>query len=146
MTIENISWSISMNECCRIRRGLNPLPPDYQYDVHLTEPPRSAHTETDRPEQTVLAFSYFRENFMLGWVEHEKSFITSGPEQTVQTQIRCHRAQHRFRFYIFHSSSKIKTHPQLCLGCFGFTQLQKGILLFQGGTSNEYPQHVFIKK
>ena len=32
MTVENISWSISMNECCRPRRGLNPRPPGLQSD------------------------------------------------------------------------------------------------------------------
>ena len=30
MIIENISWSISMKECCRIPWGLNPRPPDHQ--------------------------------------------------------------------------------------------------------------------
>ena len=25
-----------------------------------------------------------RENFMLSWIEHEKSFITSGPDQTAR--------------------------------------------------------------
>ena len=39
MTIENISWSISTKECCRIRRGLNPWPPDHQSDAHPTEAP-----------------------------------------------------------------------------------------------------------
>ena len=32
MTVENISWSISMKECCRPRRGLNPRPPGLQSD------------------------------------------------------------------------------------------------------------------
>ena len=32
MTIENISWSISMKECCRPRQGLNPRPPGLQSD------------------------------------------------------------------------------------------------------------------
>ena len=32
MTVENISWSISMKECCRPRRGLNPRPPGHQSD------------------------------------------------------------------------------------------------------------------
>ena len=32
MTVENISWSISTNECCRPRRGLNPRPPGLQSD------------------------------------------------------------------------------------------------------------------
>ena len=32
MTVENISWSISMKECCRPRRGLNPQPPGLQSD------------------------------------------------------------------------------------------------------------------
>ena len=32
MTIENISWLISTKECCRPRRGLNPLPPGLQSD------------------------------------------------------------------------------------------------------------------
>ena len=32
MTVENISWSISMQECCRPRRGLNPRPPGLQSD------------------------------------------------------------------------------------------------------------------
>ena len=35
MTIENISWSISMNEYFRTRWGSNPRPPD-QSDAHLT--------------------------------------------------------------------------------------------------------------
>ena len=32
MTIKNISWSISMKECCRPPRGLNPKPPGLQSD------------------------------------------------------------------------------------------------------------------
>ena len=32
MTVENISWSISTNECCRPRRGLHPRPPGLQSD------------------------------------------------------------------------------------------------------------------
>ena len=32
MTVENISWSISMKECCWPRRGLNPRPPGLQSD------------------------------------------------------------------------------------------------------------------
>ena len=32
MTVENISWSISMKQCCRPRRGLNPRPPGLQSD------------------------------------------------------------------------------------------------------------------
>ena len=32
MTVENISWSISAKECCRLRRGLNPRPPGLQSD------------------------------------------------------------------------------------------------------------------
>ena len=30
MTVENISWSISMKKCCRPRRGLNPRPSGLQ--------------------------------------------------------------------------------------------------------------------
>ena len=40
MTIENISWSISMTECCRPWRGSSPQPPGLQLDTHRTEPPR----------------------------------------------------------------------------------------------------------
>ena len=32
MTVENTSWSISMKECCRPWRGLNPWPPGLQLD------------------------------------------------------------------------------------------------------------------
>ena len=32
MTVENISWSISLKEYCRPRRGLNPRPPGIQSD------------------------------------------------------------------------------------------------------------------
>ena len=32
MTVENISWSISMKECCRPRLGLNRRPPGLQSD------------------------------------------------------------------------------------------------------------------
>ena len=32
MTVENISWSISTKESCRLRRGLNPRPPGLQSD------------------------------------------------------------------------------------------------------------------
>ena len=38
MTVENISWSISTNECCRPRRGLNPRPPGRQSEAHPNEP------------------------------------------------------------------------------------------------------------
>ena len=40
MTVENISWSISMKEWCRPRRGLNPRPPDSSRTAHPTEPLR----------------------------------------------------------------------------------------------------------
>ena len=33
MTVENISWSSSMKECCRPRRGLNPRPPGLQLNA-----------------------------------------------------------------------------------------------------------------
>ena len=42
MTVENISWSISLEEYCRTRRGLNPRPPDHQSDAHPNEPLRPA--------------------------------------------------------------------------------------------------------
>ena len=32
MTVENISWSISMKECCQPRQGLNPRAPGLQSD------------------------------------------------------------------------------------------------------------------
>ena len=38
MTVENISWSISTNECCRPRRGLNPRPPGRQSEAHPNDP------------------------------------------------------------------------------------------------------------
>ena len=41
-TVENISWSISMTECCQTRRGSNPRPPDQQSDAHPSEPSRPA--------------------------------------------------------------------------------------------------------
>ena len=37
MTIENISWSISMKECCQTRLGSNSWP-DHQSDIYVTEP------------------------------------------------------------------------------------------------------------
>ena len=40
MTVENISWSISIKECCRPRRGSNPRPPCLQSDAQPTEPPK----------------------------------------------------------------------------------------------------------
>ena len=40
MTVENISWSISMEKCCHTWQKLNLRPPDQQSNVHLTEPPR----------------------------------------------------------------------------------------------------------
>ena len=43
MTVENISWSISMKECCRPRQGSNLGPLCLQSDVHPTEPPRPAN-------------------------------------------------------------------------------------------------------
>ena len=33
MTVENTSYSISMKECCRPRRGLNPRPPGLQSEI-----------------------------------------------------------------------------------------------------------------
>ena len=42
MTVENISCSISMKECCRPRRRSNPRPPGLQSDAHPTEPLRLA--------------------------------------------------------------------------------------------------------
>ena len=42
MTVENISWSISTKECCRLRRGSNPRPPGLQSNADPTEPPRPA--------------------------------------------------------------------------------------------------------
>ena len=40
MTVETISWSISMKESCRPRRGSNLRPPGLQSDTHPTAPPR----------------------------------------------------------------------------------------------------------
>ena len=48
MTVENISRSISMKECCRPRRGSNPQPPGLQSDAHPTEPPRPANFLLDQ--------------------------------------------------------------------------------------------------
>ena len=45
MTVENISRSISMKECCRPQRGSNPRPPGLQLDAHPTEPPGQAYTD-----------------------------------------------------------------------------------------------------
>ena len=45
MTNENISWSISMKECCRKQQGSNPWPPDHKLDTHPTEPQRQAICE-----------------------------------------------------------------------------------------------------
>ena len=42
VTVENISWSISMKECCWTGKELNPRPPDHQSDVHPTEQLRPA--------------------------------------------------------------------------------------------------------
>ena len=46
-TVENISWSISMNRCCRTQLGSNLQPPDHQSDVLLTEPLRLARAQED---------------------------------------------------------------------------------------------------
>ena len=43
MTVENISWSISMKECCRLRWGLNPRPPGLQSEHWESGP----HSEED---------------------------------------------------------------------------------------------------
>ena len=43
MTVENVSCSLSMSECCLTRRGSSPRPPDHSgSDVRRTEPPRPA--------------------------------------------------------------------------------------------------------
>ena len=44
MTVENILWSISMEECCQTLLGSNLPLPDHQSDVHLTEPSASLFT------------------------------------------------------------------------------------------------------
>ena len=41
MTVENISWSISMKECCQTWRW-SKLQSDHQSDTNLTEPQRTA--------------------------------------------------------------------------------------------------------
>ena len=40
MTVGNISWSISMKECCRTLWKSNPQHPDHQSDTYPTEPLR----------------------------------------------------------------------------------------------------------
>ena len=55
MTVENISWSISTEECCRPRRGLNQRPPGLQLNAHPTEPLRPAHTNN----QNICHWSFF---------------------------------------------------------------------------------------
>ena len=47
MTTENISWSNLHERILPTQRGLNPLPPDHQSDVHLTEPLRLAEVKAD---------------------------------------------------------------------------------------------------
>ena len=37
MTVEIISWSIFMKECCRAQRGSNPWPYDHQLEADQTE-------------------------------------------------------------------------------------------------------------
>ena len=78
MTVENISWSISMKECCQSRRGSNPRPPGLQSDAHPTEPPRPALMNMKMPTIVVIFIFISRENFMLSSVEHDKCFTTSG--------------------------------------------------------------------
>ena len=50
MTVENISWSISTNKCCRPRRGSKTRPPGLQSDVHPTESPRPVGPAMNRYE------------------------------------------------------------------------------------------------
>ena len=63
MTVENISWSISMEECCQTWRGLNPRPPYLQSDAKPTEPPRPGNgwcisSGINWPYYQFLAFSF----------------------------------------------------------------------------------------
>ena len=46
MTVENISWSHSTKQWCRVRRRSSLWRPDYQSEAHSTEPPRP--TEPDQ--------------------------------------------------------------------------------------------------
>ena len=70
MTLENISWSISTKECCRLRRGWNPRPPGLQSDAHPTEPPRPAiHRAITCDSFTVLAKKSLRG---VGWQSKKK--------------------------------------------------------------------------
>ena len=57
MTVENISWSISMEECCQTWRGLNPRPPYLQSDAKPTEPPRPGNGWCIRHQLTILSVS-----------------------------------------------------------------------------------------
>ena len=57
MTVENISWSISMKKCCRPRQGLNPRPPGLQSDGPsnwATEASYSAMMYTCKKHQVTL--------------------------------------------------------------------------------------------
>ena len=60
MTVENISWLISMKECCRTRRGWNQRPPDLQSDAHPTEPLRWNVKDLRCPNRLRQAKQYHR--------------------------------------------------------------------------------------
>ena len=52
MTVENISRSISMKECCWLQRGSNLQSPGLQSDAHPTEQPRLTVLKFDKQNKT----------------------------------------------------------------------------------------------
>ena len=72
MTVENISWSISMKECCWPRWGSNLWPPGLQSDIHSTAPPRPA-----RWDVFLLGILFFLNYFVLMTISYQKPFVFS---------------------------------------------------------------------
>ena len=84
MTVENISWSICMKECCLLWRGSNPRP-GLQSDAHPTEPPRPA-PKAGNSELWFLCFAHrimliyiyikFQENISVFKLQSGHKYIT----------------------------------------------------------------------
>ena len=66
MIVENISWSIPMNECCQTRWGSNMWPPDLQWGEHPTEPMR-------------LALEFYTPKFLISYITQNDCLIVFKP-------------------------------------------------------------------
>ena len=136
MSIGNISWPISANDCCRIVHGLNPWPLEHQFGVHPTEPPR--------PALLVSECKYF------SWYGIKYRYSSIGIySRTSVAQIPMARLPRMSQTGSWVRRDFLQIRYKDNLGRCFFLYLANvccvhSLELPQWGNSNEYTQHTFI--